>query len=91
MRRHACRWAWRTRCILSLGDPGGAAGIAPARPLRSGAQPAATICARLAGPIIECYLGGACARALEDAGPQAAFAFAIDELRQLLGDNSLER
>jgi monoamine oxidase len=36
-------------------------------------------------PLIECYLGGACARDLESAGPLAAFAFAINELRDLLG------
>jgi monoamine oxidase len=35
--------------------------------------------------LIECYLGGACARDLESAGPLAAFAFAINELRELLG------
>jgi monoamine oxidase len=35
--------------------------------------------------VIECYLGGACARDLESAGADAAFAFAIGELRDLLG------
>jgi monoamine oxidase len=35
--------------------------------------------------VIECYLGGACARELETAGPDAAFAFAVKELRDLLG------
>jgi monoamine oxidase len=35
--------------------------------------------------VIECYLGGACARHLESAGSEAAFAFAINELRDLLG------
>jgi monoamine oxidase len=35
--------------------------------------------------VIECYLGGACARELEAAGAEAAFAFAVGELRDLLG------
>jgi monoamine oxidase len=36
-------------------------------------------------PVIECFLGGALARSLEEAGPAAAAAFAIGELRELLG------
>jgi monoamine oxidase len=36
-------------------------------------------------PFVETYLGGACARDLEAAGDAAATAFAIDELRDLLG------
>jgi monoamine oxidase len=36
-------------------------------------------------PVIECFLGGACARGLEKLGPDAAFAFVIEELRSLLG------
>lgn len=36
-------------------------------------------------PLIEAFLGGACARALEGAGEAAAVAFAIEELRDLLG------
>jgi monoamine oxidase len=36
-------------------------------------------------PVIECYLGGACARGLEKLGAEAAFAFVIEELRGLLG------
>jgi monoamine oxidase len=36
-------------------------------------------------PVIETFLGGAHARGLEEAGPGAAAAFAIDELRRLLG------
>jgi monoamine oxidase len=36
-------------------------------------------------PLIECYLGGACAQALEEEGAAAAVAFAIEELRGLLG------
>jgi len=36
-------------------------------------------------PVIECFLGGANARALEQAGPDAAFAFVTAELRKLLG------
>jgi len=36
-------------------------------------------------PLVEVYLGGRHARALEDAGEGAAAAFAIDELAQLLG------
>jgi monoamine oxidase len=36
-------------------------------------------------PVIECYLGGSCARALEDAGAQAAYSFVLEELRALLG------
>jgi monoamine oxidase len=36
-------------------------------------------------PLIEAYLGGACARDLEAAGEAAATAFVIDELRDLLG------
>lgn len=35
--------------------------------------------------VIECYLGGSCAHDLETAGAEAAFAFAIGELRDLLG------
>jgi monoamine oxidase len=42
-------------------------------------------------PVIECYLGGAWAQALEDVGSQAAFAFAIAELRELLGDSFARR
>ena len=38
-------------------------------------------------PVIECFLGGANARALEKAGAVAAIAFAIGELRDLLGGN----
>jgi monoamine oxidase len=36
-------------------------------------------------PVIECFLGGAWAHALERAGVEAAFSFAIGELRELLG------
>ena len=36
-------------------------------------------------PVIETFLGGAHAQALEDAGEAAAVAFAIEELRNLLG------
>ena len=36
-------------------------------------------------PVIECYLGGSWAHALEGAGPAAAHAFVIGELRELLG------
>ncbi len=38
-------------------------------------------------PVIECYLGGIWAHALEDVGSEAAFAFAIGELQGLLGDD----
>ncbi len=36
-------------------------------------------------PLIECFLGGRCAQMLEDAGTDVAYAFAMDELRALLG------
>lgn len=36
-------------------------------------------------PVVECFLGGACARALEEAGEGAAASFAIGELKDLLG------
>ena len=36
-------------------------------------------------PMVECYLGGACARELETLGAQATFAFVIEELQSLLG------
>ena len=36
-------------------------------------------------PVIECFLGGAWAHALERAGVEAAVSFAIGELRELLG------
>jgi monoamine oxidase len=36
-------------------------------------------------PVIECFLGGAWAHALERAGGEAAVSFAIGELRELLG------
>jgi monoamine oxidase len=36
-------------------------------------------------PVIECFLGGAWARALEKAGAEAASSFAIGVLRELLG------
>ena len=36
-------------------------------------------------PVIECFLGGASARALERAGTEAAYSFVIGELRELLG------
>ena len=36
-------------------------------------------------PVIECFLGGAWARELEKAGAEAAAAFVIGELRELLG------
>ncbi len=36
-------------------------------------------------PVIECYLGGASARALEEAGKAAAVSFVVDELSRLLG------
>jgi monoamine oxidase len=36
-------------------------------------------------PLIECFVGGTLARALEGAGEAAAAAFAIDQLRDLLG------
>jgi monoamine oxidase len=39
----------------------------------------------LGRPVIEVFLGGAHAQALEDAGEASAVAFAIDELRGLLG------
>ena len=38
-------------------------------------------------PVVECYLGGAWARALEDAGKEAAVSFAVEELRELLGND----
>lgn len=38
-------------------------------------------------PVIECFLGGAGARALEGAGLDGAAAFAIDELAALLGND----
>lgn len=38
-------------------------------------------------PVIECFFGGAGARALERAGPAATAAFAIDELAALLGSD----
>jgi monoamine oxidase len=38
-------------------------------------------------PVVECYLGGAWARALEDAGKEAAVSFAIEELQKLLGND----
>jgi monoamine oxidase len=36
-------------------------------------------------PLIECYLGGCWAHALERDGPEAAYSFVIGELRDLLG------
>ncbi|HEX7005877.1 MAG TPA: NAD(P)/FAD-dependent oxidoreductase [Alphaproteobacteria bacterium] len=42
-------------------------------------------------PVIECYLGGAGARALEAAGLDAAFAFARDELVALFGSEIRNR
>ncbi|ESQ79373.1 hypothetical protein AEYBE204_10210 [Asticcacaulis sp. YBE204] len=39
----------------------------------------------LGRPVIECFLGGAWARDLERQGPNAATAFAIEELTHLLG------
>ena len=36
-------------------------------------------------PVVECFLGGAWARTLEDAGEAAATAFVLEELRDLLG------
>jgi monoamine oxidase len=36
-------------------------------------------------PVIECFLGGASAHALEKAGAAAAYSFVIGELRELLG------
>jgi len=36
-------------------------------------------------PVIECYLGGGCARGLEKLGAEATIAFVTEELRQLLG------
>lgn len=36
-------------------------------------------------PVIECFLGGTSAHALERAGAEAAFSFVIGELRELLG------
>jgi len=41
----------------------------------------------LGRPIIECFLGGAWARELENRGIEAAIAFALDELTHLLGVN----
>ncbi|MEH3107216.1 MAG: FAD-dependent oxidoreductase [Sphingomonas fennica] len=38
-------------------------------------------------PVIECFFGGAGARALERAGPAATAAFAIDQLAALLGSD----
>jgi monoamine oxidase len=38
-------------------------------------------------PVIECYLGGALARALEEAGERAAQSFIIDELREQFDAN----
>jgi monoamine oxidase len=37
--------------------------------------------------VVECYLGGAWARALEDAGKEAAVSFAVEELQELLGND----
>lgn len=39
----------------------------------------------LGRPVVECFLGGRQARALEDAGEGAAVAFVRDELRSLMG------
>lgn len=36
-------------------------------------------------PVVECFLGGVLARELEAAGPGAAVAFVLEELRRLLG------
>ncbi len=42
-------------------------------------------------PLIECYFGGALARDLEQAGPDALFAFACDELALLFGNSFRQR
>lgn len=42
-------------------------------------------------PVIECYLGGALARALEEAGEGAPESFVIDELRELFGADFVRR
>jgi len=42
-------------------------------------------------PVIECFFGGACAAALEQAGEAAALAFAQDELAALLGSGIRRR
>lgn len=42
-------------------------------------------------PLIECYYGGSLAEALERGGPQAFFAFARDELVNLLGSDFARR
>jgi monoamine oxidase len=73
------------KVFLSLGDP---AAVPPESHLLGRIDRAATGSYYLrpfGRPVIECYLGGTCAQSLEDAGPQAAFDFTIDELRQLLG------
>lgn len=42
-------------------------------------------------PVIEAYLGGRHAQALEDAGPDAAAAFAVEELTSLVGEDLRRR
>jgi monoamine oxidase len=42
-------------------------------------------------PLIECYFGGALARTLEAKGPDAFFAFACDELTELMGSAFAKR
>lgn len=42
-------------------------------------------------PLVEAYLGGRHAKALEDAGPDAAVAFVIDELVGLVGEDLRRR
>ena len=39
----------------------------------------------LGRPVVECYYGGEGARAVEDAGPAAGFALALDQLSHLFG------
>jgi monoamine oxidase len=39
-------------------------------------------------PVIECFLGGDGARAVEEAGPAVGFAYAIDQLADLFGSNA---
>jgi monoamine oxidase len=39
-------------------------------------------------PVIECFLGGAGAQAMEKAGPADAFAHALDELARLFGEKT---
>jgi monoamine oxidase len=87
----SCRWAWPTSSSSARPSPTTCpkTAICSARPIRGATG--SYYLRPFGRPVIEVFLGGAAARALENAGDGAAEAFAREELAALLGSNFARR